>query len=511
MNGEARQILIIDLGGQYVLLINRVLLELGVQPKILPPNEAGEYLKKNSVKGIIASGGAASVSDPDAPKIPENVFRCKAPGLFICLGAQLLTKHFGGKIGRIRDKIEYSRSILEADITSPLFAGLAISSDVWTSHRDSILEAPGDFRVIGNNHEGGIQAIEHQKESIWGLIFHPEVEQTEFGHMIFQNFLRICGAAKDWSPGDTISTLRKDISDQIPKNAGALLALSGGVDSTVAAVIAKSVLGDRLIPITLDTGGLREGELKEIIETSNLIGCPTHVLKSRGAFLRALGNKMDPEKKRKAFQRTYFSISEAYAGTLDPKPKFLIQGTTVPDVIESARVGEAVKITTHHNVGAKTKFKLIDPLRNLFKPEVRALARMLDLPEEICEREPFPGPGGYCRISWMPVTKERLDVWQWAQAQVDKIISRSLSQGGVSQKMANLLPKARGVKGDGPSFGYCVSVRVVLTSTFMTAKGVELPSEIKREIRRELTKHPAIGGNIFFNESDKPPAKIELE
>lgn len=510
------QILIIDLGSQYTLLIGRRLRESGVRSLILPPQKVEEYLAKETPKGIILSGGAASIYDSDSPKPPENILKLNVPILGICLGMHWLVQVFGGEIRREEAHIEYGPAALNASF-NPLLEGvpsgyddrrLARQSTVWASHSDSVRVMPLCFEDIGESGDRGrtIAAISHKERPIWGLQFHPEVEQTEYGRMILENFLNLCHAVPDWSAQNVIAEIREEISAQVPRNANCLLAYSGGVDSTALTSILKPVLKERLTLVTIDGGQLREGEPEEIKENARSAGSSTEIISNSVTFWD-IGALTDAEEKRKYFQETYFAYLDAYASRHGIK--LLIQGTLAPDIIESGKAGKAAHIKTHHNIG-NSRLKQLHPLRALFKDEVRDLARALGLPEKVSERMPFPGPGLFCRVVGVPVTEERLGIVRWADQEVSRIIKEAQLEKEISQLVVALVTKTAGVKGDDRSYGYTIVVRAVRTSDFMTAWGYELQSEVRRAIKHALPKHPAIT-RVMFDETDKPPATIELE
>src|SRR3989344_3920134 len=457
------QILIIDLGSQYTLLIGRRLRELGVRSLILPPREVEEYLAKETPRGIILSGGAASIYDSDSPQPTENILKLNVPILGICLGMHWLVQVFGGEIRREETLIEYGPAQFSGSPTGLLegvpwgydLRNVPKYSTIWASHGDSVRVMPLWFDDIGESGDGRtIAAIRHKERPIWGLQFHPEVEQTEYGPRILKNFLDICGAVPDWSAQNGIAEIREEIQENA-KSAGS---------------------------------------------NAEIISNPT-------AF-RRIELLADAEEKRAHFQETYFATLEEYSARRGIE--LLIQGTLAPDIIESGKVGEAAHIKTHHNLG-NSRLKQLHPLRALFKDEVRDLARALGLPEKVSERMPFPGPGLFCRVVGLPATEERLGIVRWAGREGPHIIKEAQLERKISQPLGGLIgPKTVGVKGDGRSYGYPIVVRAVRTSDFMTAWGVELPSQVRREIIRTLTTHPAVT-RVWFDETSKPPATIELE
>lgn len=509
------QILILDLGSQYTLLIRRRMEECGVSSIVLSPKPAARWLTGNDPKGIILSGGAASVYDKDFEKPPDAVVALigKVPVLCICLGMHWLARLFGGEVERAQDATEYSESCLKYSSADPLFKDLKrngkLSGDVstvWASHGDSVVVMPPAFRQIGWTDSCQFAAI--SKPPIWGVQFHPEVEQTECGLAILGNFLGICGAVPDWSPGDIITRIRDEAREVIPKGEKCVLAFSGGVDSSTTAAILGPDLGERLIPVTIDGGNLREGELEEIIANADAVGCRTMIVDKSSQFPPEIAASIDAEVKRRIFQRLYFGVLEDIAQEVGAR--VLIQGTLAPDVIESGKVGGASHIVTHHNVG-KTSLIRFDPLHDRFKYEVRALARHLGLPPSISERQPFPGPGLFCRIVGISVTPEELGITRWADAKVRTINREDGIENEYSELVvARLGVKTAGVKGDGRSYDYGIGVRAVITSDFMTCWGYQFPPRTRRRIDFELPKHPRVAG-VYFSETNKPPARTEFE
>jgi len=514
------QILIEDLGSQYTLLISRVLRELGVRSVIKSPADIDGWLKENKPKGIILSGGAASIYDEDAPKVDYAGLAARGiPMLGICLGMQGIVDHFRGEVVNRPSYAQYGLSELTlTGYEDRLFRNIPVGEDkvprragiVWMSHGDSAEKINGlEMRVLGTS-EGIISAVKSLYLPIWGLQFHPEVRETTYGKDIFKNFLDICGVEQDWKPTDVIQEIRKEVLGFMPSDAKCILAFSGGVDSTTLAAILAPVLSNRLICIVIDAGHLREGELEEIKANAASADVKPLIISCADVFLGPLGigSITDAETKRGVFQRKYFNILEEEAKRLGVV--YLIQGTLLPDRIESGSTGEAEAIKTHHNVGFESKLKQIHPFR-LFKDEVRELARSLGLPPEVSERMPFPGPGLFPRIVGVPVNEERLEIVRWADMEVRKIIEEVGLEKEISQLVVALIGiRTVGVKGDGRSYGYAIAVRAVVTSDFMTCRGYQFSPEIRRRIQKVLTSHPKIT-RVWFDENDKPPATVEFE
>lgn len=510
------QIAIIDLGSQYTYLIARSLRELGVRSVVLAPQNIEPWFKDNKPKGIILSGGAASIYDEDAPSINYGVLVARGvPILSICLGMHGLVKHFRGKVVNRPVSAQYG----PADFTltgyeDRLFKNIPAGAHamprsfgtVWMSHGDSVDKINGlEMRVLGVS-DGVIAAVRSLYGPVWGLQFHPEVRDTQYGKEIFRNFLEICGTTEDWKPVDIIQEIREEVLQAVPEDARCILAFSGGVDSTTLAAILAPVLKERLICLTVDAGQLREGEIEEIKINAIQAGCAPVIVSCKEIFLGPLGfgSITDAEIKREVFQRKYKYILEEEAKRLSAT--YLIQATLEPDRIESADMGQAVKIKTHHNVGFQSWLKQLHPFR-LFKDEVRELARALGLSSEVSERMPFPGPGLFIRIVGVPVNEERLETVRWAHAKVRKIVRKTGLESEISQLVVALIGvKTVGVGGDHRIYTYPIAVRAVKTFDFMTCSGYEFPPEIRRRIKKVLAPH-----RVWFDENDKPPATVEFE
>lgn len=516
------QILIVDLGSQYTTLISRQLRGLGVRSIILPPEKVSTWLKENKPKGIILSGGAASIYEDDAPRPPDGVLSDNIPILGICLGMHWLAQRLGGRVESCLAEKEYGAAEMTLCEPDPLFLGLVNDAEitVWMSHGDSVTAIPSNFRVIGETADRTAAAISWPARSVWGLQFHPEVNHTEHGRAILENFLEICSVKRDWIPDDVITRIRREVAAAVGPDENCILAFSGGVDSSTLTAIVAPVLGNRLVCVALDHGGLRAGEATEVTENALAAGCwysrePANrpsfdILGHWKTFLNVVAAAgTDAEAKRRAFRGQYQIDLETLAAEADAR--ILIQGTLAPDIIESGRVGAAATIKTHHNVGMNTTLRQLHPLAGLFKYEVRDLARNLGLPPSITERKPFPGPGLYCRIIGVPVTAELLELVRWADAEVRGIIAAADIEEEFAQLVVALIGvRTVGVKGEGRSYGYAIAVRAVQTSDFMTCRGYQFPPEVRRRIQRALTKHQEIT-RVWFDENDKPPATVEFE
>lgn len=503
------QILIIDLGSQYTPLIGRRLRECGVRSLVLPPSRAEEWLKNNTPKGIILSGGYASIYEKDAPKPPSSLLSCGIPLLGICYGNHWVVYESGGEVVQNHSEIEYGEAFLKVNLCDPLFCGIK-ESIVWVSHGDSVTKLPEGFEPIGSTCVCFNSAIRSISRKIWGVQFHPEVAETECGKKIFENFLAVCGAEADWKPSDVAEEIRESVFRVIPDSEECVLAYSGGVDSSLLAKIVQPVLGDRLHCVTIDAGHLREGECGEIQKNARSIGVHLDVLDYQTVGASWFRGITDAETKRQSFQSGYFRALEEYARHIHAC--HLFQGTLYPDMIESSQEGMADLIKTHHNVGYTSRyFVQHHALGNLFKDEVRDLARALGLSPEICEREPFPGPGLFIRVVGTPVTEKNISIIRWADYEVRDIVRNIDCRKDISQLVVALIGvKTVGVKGDRGDYGYAICVRAVTTSDFMTCRGYQFEKETRRAIQTRLTTHPNIT-RVWFDENDKPPATVEFE
>lgn len=509
------QILIVDLGSQYSLIIRRTLQELGFRSVVLSPEHSEKWLQKNTPKAIILSGGSASVYDKNAPVPPDAIFKNDVPILGICYGMQWLVKYFGGEVTPYRDKKEYGEAYVSFNYTSPLFMDVKDvqgSSIVWASHGDSIESLPSVFDKIGESRNDSkiITAIAHKAKPIYGVQFHPEVTHTRAGRTILFNFIRtISRCERNCLLRDVVAEIRQELMDEI-KSERAIIGFSGGTDSTTLAAIASDVLKDNLLAVCIDTGALRKGELEEIKQNAVLAKVNLKIIKAAGLFQKALGNTIDAETKRRRFKKCYKEIFEKAAREFGAK--FILQGTLATDIIESGSVGQSAKIKSHHNVGLVFKgLEQFHPLRNLFKYEVRAIAKELGLPDSISQRQPFPGPGLFVRVIGKPATPKRLAIVREADATAIAIAKKHNHYDKNSQLLVTLIcVRSVGVKGDGRTYGYSAIVRGVVTTDFMTASGYQFPDYVRREMSSEITKHPKIV-RVFFDETNKPPATTELE
>ena len=511
--GEASfdSVLVVDLGAQYAQLIARRIREAHVYSEIVPRDiGASEVLERRPV-GIVLSGGPASVYADDAYRIDPRLLELDIPVLGICYGHQLMADQLGGRVTRTGFG-EYGKTKLEVTAPSVLFADLPDVQDVWMSHGDAVSTAPEGFDVVAVTPASPVAAMENIRAGLYGLQFHPEVAHTPHGLQLIKRFLYdVCSAKPAWTHLGIIEQAVGEVRARVG-NGRVICGLSGGVDSAVAAAIVHKAVGDQLTCIFVDHGLLRAGEAEQVVETFrktfdiNLI----HV-KAADRFLEGLRGVTDPELKRMIIGQTFIRVFEEVASELDAG--FLVQGTLYPDVIESG-TPDAARIKSHHNVGGLPEdmaFTLVEPLRGLFKDEVRAVGEELGLPEEIVWRQPFPGPGLAVRVIG-EVTAERLDILRAADAIVVEEIRRSGLYGEIWQSFA-VLPAIRtvGVQGDGRTYAYPLIVRAVRSEDAMTADWARLPHDVLERISsRIINEVPGIN-RVAYDVSSKPPATIEWE
>jgi GMP synthase (glutamine-hydrolysing) len=506
-------VFVLDFGSQYTQLIARRVREAQVYCEILPFNVSLAEIRQRQPKGLILSGGPDSVYGDGAPHSVSELWDSKIPVLGICYGFQLLSLQLGGKVQQAQRR-EYGLAELELRGESSLFEGVQEKSKVWMSHGDNISELPPGFEVVGLT-PNSLAAAQNSGRRIYGLQFHPEVAHTEQGKKILENFLfQICGCRRDWTPAsfveDSISRVRRQIGP-----GKAICALSGGVDSTVAAVLVDRAIGKNLTCIFVNNGVLRKNEFSKVLTNLRerlqlrIVG-----VDASEQFLSKLAGVIDPERKRKIIGNEFITIFEEEAKKLG-KVDFLVQGTLYPDVIESVSVkGPSATIKSHHNVGGlpqKMNLKLVEPLRELFKDEVRAIGRALALDDEIVQRQPFPGPGLAVRILG-EVTPERIRLLQEADDIVVSEIKHAGLYSKIWQSFAVLLPvKSVGVMGDERSYDYTAAIRAVHSQDGMTADWVKLPYEVLERISNRIVNEVKGINRVVYDISSKPPATIEWE
>lgn len=511
------QILVVNYGSQYTFKIVSSLREIGYRSAVFEPGPACNWLARNPVHAIILSGGPQSVNDPGAHTIPQAFFDAGVPILAICYGMQALAKRFGGTVASVETERGYGPERLVVDQAMPMFAGLVTHQAVWASHGDSVTVVPRGFdRGAYNPVTGNIAAFYGRvsQSLVQCVQFHPEVPQTRYGKAMLKNFVRdVCGIEPDWRPVRLERLIQQDVLTALGDR-HVIIGASGGVDSTTAIRILAPVLGDRLHCVLIDGGQLREGEVEEARRHVVAAGAHLTVIDAKKRFARAFGKTLDAEKVRGIFSGNYAAVFVRVARRIskgDLSRVVLVQATLAPDRIESGATGAAL-IKTHHNVNLDTGgLTQLHPLGDLFKYEVRALAKRLGLPASVYKRHPFPGPGNFIRLPGLPKTPENLAIVAWAEARVREVLIRDKWFDRISQPVVayGFFPTV-GVKGDARVYKPIAMVRAVQTTDFMTAKGVYFPEHVWRGIETALERHPEISRAVL-NSSHKPPATTEFE
>lgn len=510
MNNE--QILILDFGSQYTQLIARRLRELNVYCEIHPFNKIPQI--HSGVKGVILSGSPHSVREENPPKPDLSAIKGKLPLLGVCYGAQFLAHFFGGEVG-ISNTREYGRAFLQyADNSNPLFKEISQNSQVWMSHGDTILSIPENYKVIASTHDVKVAAFAVQNESTFGIQFHPEVYHSTEGTQLLKNFVyHICGCTGNWTPASFIEETIKELKEKLGDDK-VILGLSGGVDSSVAAMLLHKAIGTNLHCIFVDNGLLRKNEFESVLDSYKHMGLNVKGVDAKQLFYDALKGISDPEQKRKAIGKTFIDVFDQES-KLDKEAKWLGQGTIYPDVIESLSVkGPSATIKSHHNVGGLPeymKLKVVEPLRSLFKDEVRRVGKALGLDENILNRHPFPGPGLAIRILG-DITEQKVKILQ----EVDAIFIEGLKKhhlyNDVWQAGAILLNvQSVGVMGDERTYENVVALRAVTSTDGMTADWCHLPYEFLAKISNEIINKVRGVNRVVYDISSKPPATIEWE
>lgn len=513
------KILILDFGSQYTQLIARRVRELKVYCEIHPCTEPLEKINEFSPRGIILSGGPASVTDKDAPLVPAQLFDMDIPFLGICYGMQLFTHLMGGKVGKA-ERREYGHAMLQVDDNTDLFSGFETGDEnlnkVWMSHGDRIEAPPPDFVPIAHTENSHVAAMKDVSGRIFAVQFHPEVVHTPRGPEILENFLfKICGLKPLWTAKSYIDMAVEEIRETVGDDGRVLCGLSGGVDSSVVAVLLHKAIGDRLTCVFVDNGLLRKGERGRVEAAfTDYYHIPLIVLDAGHHFLEKLKGVDDPEQKRVIIGNEFIRLFEIEARKIG-NVKFLAQGTLYPDVIESISFkGPSATIKTHHNVGGlpeKMNLTLVEPLRELFKDEVREVGRELGMPDQMVKRHPFPGPGLGIRVLG-EVTEERLHILREADAIVREEIRAAGLYDHIWQLFAVLLPiRTVGVMGDERTYENVIAVRAVHSMDGMTADWVHLPYELLARISNRIINEVRGVNRVVYDISSKPPATIEWE
>jgi len=508
----AEKILILDFGSQYTQLIARRVREFNVYCEIHPYNHIPEIT--NDIKGVILSGSPCSVREEDAPDIDVDQFREKFPVLGVCYGAQLMAQKYGGNVlpSEIR---EYGRARLNhVDSHHELLKEISLDSQVWMSHGDTISDLPENFDVIASTSSVRVAAYKVQNEQTYGIQFHPEVTHSEEGKTLLRNFVvHVCGCAQDWTPDIFVETTVAELAEKLG-NDKVVLGLSGGVDSSVAAVLIHKAIGENLHCIFVDNGLLRKNEFDSVLESYQGMGLNVKGVDAKEQFYEALKGLTDPEDKRKAIGRVFIEVFDQEAHKIQDV-KWLGQGTIYPDVIESVSVkGPSATIKSHHNVGGlpeKMNLKVVEPLNTLFKDEVRNVGRSLEIDQNILGRHPFPGPGLGIRILG-DITPDKVAILQ----EVDYIFINGLKERGlyddVWQAGAMLLPiQSVGVMGDERTYEKVVALRAVTSVDGMTADWVNLPYDFLQDVSNEIINRVKGVNRVVYDISSKPPATIEWE
>jgi GMP synthase (glutamine-hydrolysing) len=511
---QPQEVVVLDYGGQYSQLIARRVRECGVFSTLLPYNVGPEEVARRRPIGLILSGGPASVYADGAPKLDKGLLELGIPVLGICYGMQLIARELGGTVEGA-EVGEYGRSQLTVHKRGRLLAETPTEQACWMSHRDTVFKAPPGFDELASSTASPVAAIESDERHIFGIQYHPEVVHTPFGQQVLRNFLiDICGAAGTWSARSVIDEQVERIRNQVG-DGRALCALSGGVDSSVAALLVYKAIGDRLTCVFVDHGLMRKNEGDQVVAAfRDHFHVPLIAVDAEERFLAKLKGVTDPEQKRKVIGTEFIRIFEEEAAKLDGI-KFLVQGTLYSDVIESGGGTGTATIKSHHNVGGlpdDLEFDLVEPLRSLFKDEVRAVGAELGMPERMVWRQPFPGPGLAIRIVGGDVTKEKLDILREA----DAILQDEIRKAGLYRELWQsfcVLPDVRavGVQGDERTYGNVIAIRAVTSDDAMTADWARLPYDLLEQIASRMINEIRPVGRVVLDITSKPPGTIEWE
>ncbi|MGH2943830.1 MAG: glutamine-hydrolyzing GMP synthase [Solirubrobacteraceae bacterium] len=508
------EVVVLDYGGQYSQLIARRVRELGVFSELLPHHVGAEEVRRRRPKGLILSGGPASVYAPGAPRLDRELLELGIPVLGICYGMQLIATELGGRVEGA-EVGEFGRSELTVREPGRLLAGLPAEQTCWMSHRDTVFEPPPGFAALAASTGSPVAALESVERGIYGIQFHPEVVHTPYGHTILERFLgEICGADRSWSPESIVSEQIARIRAQVG-DAKVICGLSGGVDSSVAALLVHRAIGEQLTCVFVDHGLMRKNEGEQVIAAfRDHFKVPLVAVDAERRFLERLRGVSDPETKRKTIGAEFIRVFEEEAAKLGDA-KYLVQGTLYSDVIESGGGTGAATIKSHHNVGGlpeDLQFELVEPLRALFKDEVRAVGAELGLPERLVWRQPFPGPGLAIRIVGGEATKERLDLLR----ECDYILQDEIRSAGLYRDLWQsfcVLPDVRtvGVQGDERTYGSVVVIRAVTSDDAMTADWARLPYDLLEQIASRMINELRDVNRVVLDITSKPPGTIEWE
>jgi len=509
-------ILVLDFGGQYCHLIGRRVREHCVYSEIVPhdvtPKEVDLLRKKYNVKGLILSGGPASVYESNTLKLNREILDLGLPVLGLCYGHQLLAQMVGGVV-KAGERREYGRTQVVVDKAVGVLKGLSPREWVWMSHGDTVFSLPSDYEVLAHSGNCPVAAFRRRDKAIYGLQWHPEVVHTENGTLMLRNFIfDVCGCEPNWRMEDVIEVAREEIKQIVGKEK-VIVALSGGIDSSTVTALAAQALGKNLTAVFVNHGFMREGEPEFVERTFGRLGINFVSVDAEEQFLQRLKGVTDPEEKRRIIGREFVRVFETVAKRVGAV--FLIQGTIYPDRVESGFRRFSDKIKTHHNVAGlptKMEFKaVVEPLRDLYKDEVRKVAEKLELPKEIVWRQPFPGPGLAVRVIG-EVNKEKVEVLQKADGIVTEEIERAGLKDGLWQYFAVLTDtKSTGVKGDARAYGYTVAVRAVESREAMTASFAKVPYDVLEKISTRITNEIPQVVRVVYDITHKPPATIEWE
>ncbi|MEM1631655.1 MAG: glutamine-hydrolyzing GMP synthase [Thermofilum sp.] len=509
-------VLVLDFGSQYSHLIARRVREQGVYSEILPHDVGVEEIESLSarfnVKGIVLSGGPASVLDEGAPGIDARILELGLPVLGICYGHQLLARIAGGRVGPAEKK-EYGATYVTIDKPVGVLKGLERRERVWMSHGDVVFEVPEGYEVLAHSENTPVAAFRHKEKPIYGLQWHPEVSHTDKGAQMIRNFLfEVCGCEATWRMEHVVDQLVEEVRAEVGESK-AIIALSGGVDSSVAAALAARAVGDKLTAVFVDTGFMREGEPEAVKNLFQAMGVKLVVVNAQDRFFKRLEGVVDPEEKRKIIGEEFIRVFEEVAREVGAE--CLIQGTIYPDRIESGFRKLSDRIKTHHNVAGlpeRIKFKkIVEPLRDLYKDEVRKIAEILGLPRELVHRQPFPGPGLAVRVIG-EVTREKVEIVRKA----DRIVREEIERSGLGERFWQYFAvltntRSTGVKGDARAYGYVVAVRIVESREGMTASFAKVPYEVLERISTRITNEIPEVTRVVYDITHKPPATIEWE